>query len=146
MFVELANWQKRRKANEILKEVAKRLNGIPGVITEIENQKDGPSSNKPIEIQISGKNHESIKTAPSQIKTLIKNIKGITNVTDDGSTPEIEWKITVNRNKASRNGIDVATIGEYIKMITEGALLTEYRPDYSDDEVSNSRAWYISCC
>ena len=133
--MELANWQKRRKANEILKEVAKRLNGIPGVITEIENQKDGPSSNKPIEIQISGKNHESIKTATSQIKTLIKNIKGITNVTDDGSTPEIEWKITVNRNKASRNGIDVATIGEYIKMITEGALLTEYRPDYSDDEV-----------
>ena len=38
--MELANWQKRRKANEILKEVAKRLNGIPGVITEIENQKD----------------------------------------------------------------------------------------------------------
>jgi multidrug efflux pump len=49
--------------------------------------------------------------------------------------PGIDWKLSVDREQAARFGTDIATIGSTIQLITNGILISEYRPDDADDEV-----------
>jgi multidrug efflux pump len=49
--------------------------------------------------------------------------------------PGIEWRLKVDREKAARNGADVAVLGEAVSMLTNGIFVAEYRPDDADEEV-----------
>ena len=41
----------------------------------------------------------------------------------------------VDRAQAAKFGMDITTIGYYIRMVTNGLKVAEYRPDDSDDEI-----------
>jgi len=49
--------------------------------------------------------------------------------------PGIEWELQVDRAQASKFGIDISLIGDYVRMVTNGLKVTDYRPDGSDEEV-----------
>ncbi|MCP4260890.1 MAG: efflux RND transporter permease subunit, partial [Planctomycetes bacterium] len=46
-----------------------------------------------------------------------------------------EWELKVDRAQAAKFGMDITTIGHYIRMVTNGLKVAEYRPDESDDEI-----------
>ena len=49
--------------------------------------------------------------------------------------PEIEWELQVDRAQASKFGVDISLVGDYIRMITNGLKVSDYRPDGAEDEV-----------
>ena len=47
----------------------------------------------------------------------------------------IEWEIIVNRKQASKFGANISSIGNVIKLSTNGIKLGEYRPDDSNESI-----------
>lgn len=60
---------------------------------------------------------------------------GFINIQDSRSAPEIEWNMSVDKSKATSSEVSVATIGDFIKMVTNGVLIGKYRPNNTDEEI-----------
>ena len=57
------------------------------------------------------------------------------NVEDNLPAPGIEWEINVDRKQAAKFGVSISSIGNVIKLATNGLKLGEYRPDDSNDSI-----------
>lgn len=133
--MEYENWQIRRSATEINQEIRERLSNIPGVLIDVKVQQGGPKSDKPISLKVLSRYPDLLEPAVEKILSKMVEIGGFVDIDDNRAVPLIEWKITLDRKKAAQYGTDVATIGAFVKLVTNGMMLTSYRPDDSDEEV-----------
>lgn len=132
---EFTNWRTRPPASKILQEVRDRTADIPGVILEVRKQEGGPSAGKPVQMQVTSRDAEKMPAAVERIRLLMDQIGGFVSAQDSRPLPGIEWRLKVDREKAARNGTDVAVLGDAITMLTNGIKVAEYRPDDADEEV-----------
>ena len=133
--MEFKPWGVRRPADAVLAEVRTAIAGIPGVQTEVQEQAQGPTQAKPVEIQIAGPGMDALETATDFVRRGMAEVGGFTDVQDSRSAQGLEWRMDVDRAEASRFGADVATIGQAIQLVTQGIKVGEYRPDDADDEI-----------
>ena len=63
------------------------------------------------------------------------NYPGLVNVEANLPAPGIEWEIRVNRKQASKFGANISSIGNVIKLSTNGIKLGEYRPDDTSESI-----------
>jgi multidrug efflux pump len=133
--IEFIDWQKRREARDILKEIEEKTAPIPGIITEVQRERSGPSASKPIIIQLTCNDNTLIKPALIKLKNFMKDLKGLTALEDNLPLPGIEWQLRIDREEALRLGCDITSIGNTIKLITNGAYIGSYRPNDNKEEV-----------
>lgn len=116
-------------ANQIRQSI-KGLTG--GAEVELEEREMGPPIGKPVNIELSGYDLKELGRYTHEIKNLIKDIPGLSDLKDnyDESVPEI--KVTVDREKASFYGLNTAIIGNTIRTAINGYVATKYR--YRDKE------------
>jgi len=133
--MEYEEWGKRRKAHLINDEIVARSAEIPGIIVQTIEQKPGPKEDKPIVIDISSQIPELISPVLTKIRKKMEQSNGFIAIEDTRPTPEIEWKMEVNKELAARFGVNIQDIGNMVKLVTNGLLTAKYRPSDSDDEV-----------
>ena len=103
---------------------------------EIREQEDGPPIGKDIQREIRSNNYEGLVDVAEKANAKFKSFDELlTDVEDNRSSPGIEWKIKVDREKAGLFGADISTVGAMVQMITNGVELGTYRPIDADDEV-----------
>ncbi len=128
-------WDKRRKADEILEEVRSRTNDLVGIQIEPRKPDAGPPIGKPIRIEFSSRFPDVLDSSVAEVRGLMETKPGIINIEDSRPLPGIEWQIKVDRAEAARFGADVALVGAMVQLVTNGIKIGEYRPDDSDDEI-----------
>lgn len=128
-------WDKRRKADEILEEVRSRTNDLVGIQIEPRKPDAGPPIGKPIRIEFSSRFPDVLESSVAEVRSLMETKPGIINIEDSRPLPGIEWQIKVDRAEAARFGADVALVGAMVQLVTNGIKIGEYRPDDSDDEI-----------
>jgi len=133
--IEFIDWQKRRKVEAIFKEILERTQDIAGLQIEVIKEKSGPSSTKPIELQVSTSEMKDLFSTTRLIRQLVDTIPGLKGVEDNTPLPGIEWEITIDRAQAAKFDADVALVGNAVKLVTNGILVGKYRPDDSTDEI-----------
>ncbi len=133
--MEFDDWDKRDPADTILAEIRRRTADIAGVHIETRKQEGGPPGGKPVQLQIGSRYPQLLEPAVIKIRELIDEADGFVDVEDDRPLPGIEWQISVDRTKAARFGADITTVGNAIKMVTNGIKVSDYRPDDADEEV-----------
>ena len=133
--LEFKPWAVRRPADQVLADVRERIAGIPGIRTEVREQAQGPTQDKPIELQISGPDMPALEAATDFVRRGMAEVGGFIDIQDTRSSQGLEWRIDVDRAEASRYGANVATIGQAIQLVTQGVKVGEYRPDDSTDEI-----------
>jgi multidrug efflux pump len=133
--LEFIPWDERRKAEEIFEDIHGRTADIPGIVIETREQEHGPTSGKPVQVQVSARDESRLEPAVLEIRGLMERIGGFVDVEDSRPLPGIEYRLRVDREKAARYGADVALLGNTVQMITDGVKIAEYRPDDIDDEV-----------
>lgn len=133
--LELAYWQDRPKANAIIDDIRKRAAGIPGVRIDVKAEQGGPKAAKPIEVQLRSYNTNALEQAIEQVRGILDNAEGVIDVEDNRPVSGIEWVYEPDRPAMARFGNNVNSVGNFIKLVTNGLLLTSYRPDGSDEEV-----------
>ncbi|SDT87222.1 efflux RND transporter permease subunit [Halopseudomonas salegens] len=132
---QFVDWHERRRAATILDEMRDLTADVPGIILEFRRQEDGPAAGKPIELQVSGADQDSIDVAVDRLIAEMDSMGGFVDIEDDRSLPGIEWRVKVDRAAAARFGADVLMVGNAVQMVTNGLLLAQYRPEYARDEV-----------
>ena len=133
--LEFIEWRHRRPAAEILDELRERTADLAGIVLEVRKEEMGPPVGKAIQIELSAPEPEILPGAVEQIRAGLVGIEGLVDVTDTRPIPGIEWQLRVDREEASRFGVDVSIVGSTIRLVTNGIKAGEYRPDDSDDEV-----------
>ena len=133
---EFIDWKLRRKATKIIDAIQENTKDLQGVIIEIQEEKQGPSQeSKPIKISLSSLSTELLYPHVEKIVKAMQEVGGFIRIEDTRSSPTIEWNIQIDRKKAFLAGVDVRLIGEYIKMVTNGAKVASYRPYNVNEEV-----------
>ena len=136
VFIELVPFANRENTIfDNIDMVREAVKDTPGIYTEVVAIEQGPPVGKDLEIQLSASNPEELLQATLFVRERLEEIEGIFEVEDTLPLPGIEWELIVNREEAGRLGLDVSRIGAAIQFATEGALVAEYRPSDTDEEV-----------
>ncbi len=133
--MQFEEWNLRKPANEILDDIRRDASIIPGIKIETQKQEDGPSSGKAVQIQLSSRFPEKLAPATELMLEALDTIGDFRDIEDSRPLPGIDWQLDVDRAQAAKFGIDLTTIGYYVRMVTNGLKVAEYRPDDADDEI-----------
>ena len=129
------DWQQREKANVVIADMRSRLAQLAGADISILKQQQGPGSAKPIKMEIIGLSLDELGAATSDLISRMNSLGGFVDITDSRPLPGTEWSLVTDRDAASRHGVSIAGLGTMIKMLTRGVIISDYRPDDSEDEL-----------
>ena len=128
------DWDSRAPSHEILKTIRERVGEPAGYAIEVLEPQAGPSSGKPVQIELYGPSLEELKKAVLWLRKGMQEVGGFVDVTDTLPHPSLEWRIDIDRTEAARFGTDIATVGQVLQLITQGIKVGEYRaPDALDE-------------
>ena len=133
--LEFVDWRDRRKADLILKDIVSRTKDVAGIIVEANKQENGPPVGKAVQLEFASRDPDKIAPEVRKMIKAINEIGGFANIQDDLPIPQIEWKMQVDRELAGKYNLDIRTIGNVVKLVTNGIKVGEYRPNDADDEV-----------
>lgn len=136
VYTELVPFTDRtRRISETMEDLRQRTANIPGVITEIKAGTQGPPIGKDVGVEVSGDSPEATAEAIEIIRARLATMEGIIEIEDTRPVPGIDWELKINRVEAGRLGLSVAEIGSAIQFVTDGALVAQYRPADTEEEV-----------
>jgi multidrug efflux pump len=135
LLLEFEDWRARRPAGEILAEVRTRSAGLAGIRLEIRKGEAGPPVGKPIQVQLSARSPTALGPMAAKIRAYFDQLEGLVDVTDSRPIPGIEWRMKIDREQAGRFGADIALVGSFVQLVTNGILIGKYRPDDAADEI-----------
>ncbi len=133
--LEYANWQLRPTASEIEHKILEATRDLAGIQVEIQAAEAGPPQGKDVQIQLRSLYPDLLDKTSTEIIAGLHKIGGLYNFEDGKSPPGIDWEYKVDRAQALKFGADIATIGNTIKLVTNGILFSTYRPDDSTEEI-----------
>ena len=128
-------WTDRRKADDILADIRQRTADIPGIYVEPRKQEEGPPRGKAVQVRLASRHPELL--IPT-VQHVLRGFDAVGNLIDREDTrplPGIEWQIHVDRAQAAKHGVDVAAVGDAIRLVTNGLIISDYRPDDSREEI-----------
>jgi multidrug efflux pump len=135
LLLEFEGWRVRRPAKEILAEIRARTAPLAGIHLEVRKQEAGPPVGKPVQVQLSSRLPERLDAAAAEVRAHLEQQAGLIDVTDSRPIPGIEWRMKIDREQAGRFGADIALVGSFLQLVTNGILIGDYRPDDADDEI-----------
>lgn len=135
IFFDLVDWEHRRPARKIIADMKERISDIAGIEVEFVEAETGPTSGKPIVIQLSGTNYYKLYEGVTLVKSQMRKLEGFVDIEDDMDVDAVEWQMIVDREAAARYGVTIANIGQTVKMVTIGLKLSTYRPEDATDEL-----------
>jgi multidrug efflux pump len=133
--IEFIDWRHRRPADEILTEIEQNTKDIPGIRVSVQKQKDGPPGQKPIDIEISSPDSSLLKPALLALRKHMQQMPGVTAISDNLPIPGIEWQLTIDRAQAAKFEANIRQVGNAIKLVTNGIMVAQFRPEDARDEV-----------
>ncbi|MEC7029276.1 MAG: efflux RND transporter permease subunit, partial [Pseudomonadota bacterium] len=133
--IELGEWDERAPADDILNLIRERTADIAGIHVETRKQEGGPSTGKDIQIQVGSRFPELLPSAVDFIRKEMEARGHFLDIEDSRPLPGIQWQLQVDRAQASKFNMDISVIGQYVRMVTNGLQVAEYRPDDSDEEI-----------
>lgn len=133
--LQFEEWHSRKPADEILTDIRENTNDIAGIMVETRKQEDGPTSGKAVQIQLASRFPEKLEGTTKLILSALDELGDFRDIEDSRPLPGIDWELDVDRAQASKFGLNITTIGYYVRMVTNGLEVAEYRPDDSDEEI-----------
>ncbi|MBV1905372.1 MAG: efflux RND transporter permease subunit, partial [Pseudomonadales bacterium] len=121
---------------EILEEIRNRTAHLAGIEVEVRQLQNGPPTGKDIQIQFQSRKRDLLEPAIQRVREYLENsVADLRDIEDTRALPGIEWKLEVDRAQAALFGADVSQVGLAVQFVTNGVLVSKYRPDGAEDEV-----------
>ena len=133
--IEFKYWKSRPSSNLIIDDLKRVTSKFAGIYIEFIEKKDGPPKDKDIEIEIVNFDHQELLIESSLLYDFLKKENWVRNIDSDVISTGVEWELKINREQADKYGIDLASVGNSIQMLTHGLKVTEFMPTDSDEEV-----------
>ncbi|MDD3571120.1 MAG: efflux RND transporter permease subunit, partial [Lachnospiraceae bacterium] len=138
MTVNLVNKKDRElSAEDLAKNLEDELKSIPGCEITVSSSDSamGSYGGSGVTLQISGDENDELREISNNIENMIKDIDGITDISNSAGDTLPETKITINREKASGYGITSTQIYNAVNNAISGKVATQFKIDGSEIDV-----------
>ncbi len=114
------------------------VKGIPGAEITVAKEQGGPPTAKPISIEITGDNLDSLVKTSENLKKYIvsKKIDGIEELKSDFQNNKPEIVFDVDRERANREGISSGQIGMDLRTAIFGKEISKFRDVDEDYDIT----------
>ncbi len=133
-FVEFA---KRNGESTVpyLDSIRQVVKGMPGVEIAVDKEQNGPPTGKPINIEISGDDFAVLGEVSNKLKRYLDSLQiaGVEELKSDLEISKPELLISIDRERAQREGLSTAQIGSEIRAAVFGKEVSKYRD--ANDEI-----------
>ena len=127
--------------SEYLDKIRNEVKDIPGAEITVAQEQGGPPTAKPISIEVTGEELDSLVKASEQLKSYLagKQIAGIEELKSDFQNNKPEIIFNIDRERANREGISTGQIGSDLRTAIYGKEVSKFR-DANEDYAINLRA------
>jgi len=117
------------------------LQGIPGVIFEINKDNAGPPVGKPVNIEITGRDFSEITRITKEITDILtrasldNTIPELVDINNNLNTGRPQIQVHIDRERAARIGLDSREVSSVIRSAIQGSEATKYRSGEDEYDV-----------
>lgn len=120
---------------EIIDNLRKDLKEIAGAKITVEQAAMGPSSRKPVSIEIIGEDFDDLSIVADDFKEILKDIPGTTEVSTSMSDKSLEIQIVIDKEKASLLGLDIKSISTEIRNVINGIEVSTFKENQDETDI-----------
>ncbi|MFA6917212.1 MAG: efflux RND transporter permease subunit [Candidatus Gracilibacteria bacterium] len=120
---------------EIATSVEKDLRDIKEAKITVQQAKEGPPSDAPVNVKITGKDLVKLKEIANQVKDLIKKIPGTKDIETSLKSGLNEFQFTLDRDALAYHGLSSIQVAALIRNILQGANPTTIKIDSEDTNI-----------
>lgn len=131
-----------KDTKQILINIRKAVQGVPGVKISVAQEASGPPVQKDISLEIAGDNLDTLVHTAARLKAYLakQNIQGIENLVADIESDKPEIVFDIDRERANREGISTKTITDNLQAAIFGAPAADFRNTKEDNYKIQIRA------
>ncbi|MXV51198.1 MMPL family transporter [Pedobacter sp. HMF7647] len=121
-----------------LTKIRNAVKGIPGAQISVNQEQSGPPTAKPISIEISGDNLDTLVKTSERLRAYLtkKNIPGVEELRSDFQNNKPEIVFDVDRERANRQGITSNTIAQNLGAAIYGYEVSKFHDQKEDYEIN----------
>ena len=109
------------------------LSGYAGAEFNIVTYLQGPPSEAPIMIYLTGKNNRLLRNYATEIESVMKNTPGMMNVENQLDRVRTDLFINIDKETAMMYGVPIHTIDQSIRTAVNGSTVTSFRNEQGDE-------------
>lgn len=129
--ISFKEWEKREgiSSSEVMKALSDQLTKRPGIIMNVQKNREGPPAGKPINIEVSGEEFEELIAIAEKLKAEVaaKDIPGVEGLKLDLETGKPELLVNVDRARARMFGLSTAQIGGTLRTALFGKEVSKFK-------------------
>jgi len=124
----LSDWSKRRSAWDIMDDVRKRLNDLPGVRTfPVMRQGFGARIQKPVQFVIGGGTYEQLaQWRDTLVEKINANNPGLVGLDWDYKETKPQLRVVIDYDRAAELGVTIGDIGRTLETLLGSRRVTTY--------------------
>ncbi len=117
--ISFVEFEKRHgeKTSDYVNKLRKLIKDVPGAEITLQGQQNGPSSGAPVNIEVVGEDFDQIMHTSVNLKNYLDsvNIEGVEKLKLDVDVTKPELTISIDRERALREGLSTAQIGSELR-------------------------------
>lgn len=116
-------------SSTVMRALSENLKKRPGIIVNVQKNREGPPAGKPINIEVSGENFDQLIALTEQLKGEIEeqNIPGVEGLKLDLETGKPELLVNIDRARARTFGLSTAQIGGTLRTALFGKEISKFK-------------------
>ncbi len=128
---------RKRSTDEVCVEIKEKLADVPGVETTVSSADNamGSFGGSDISLNITGYDMDLLHQTETDVKEILKNTKGLKDVSGSSDETVPEAWVAVNRSKASQYGISTASLAATLNTAVSGTVSTQYKVNGDEIDV-----------
>jgi multidrug efflux pump len=132
-FVKFADRDGQSTA-EYMDKIRESVKGVKGAEISVNQEQGGPPTGKSINIEVAADDFDLLVSTSDRVLRYLDSLQipGVEELKSDFQSDKPEIKITINREKANREGISTTAIGRALGTAVYGAEVSRFR-DENDD-------------
>lgn len=136
-FVDFAK-RDGKSTKVYLDKVREAVKGVKGAEISVNQEQNGPPTGKPINIEISADDFEILVDVSSKVKKYLDSLQipGVEELKSDFQSDKPEIVISIDREKANREGISTGQIGLALRTAIYGKEISKFRDDNDDYDIT----------
>ncbi len=111
------------------------VSGIPGAELAVDKENMGPPVGAPISVEVSGEEFHEVGQLAMQVRRSLKEIPGVTELSDDYRIGRPELRLRVDRGAAKRVGLDTRTVGNTVRTAVAGQVASTLREGEDEHDI-----------
>ncbi len=136
-FVRFEN-RNGKSTSEYLDKIREAVKGIRGAEISVGKDANGPPTGKPVNIEIAAEDFDVLVKTANRAKRFLDSLQvpGVEELNSDFQSDKPEIIVTIDREKANREGISTAQIGMALNTAINGREVSKFRDTNDDYEIT----------